>query len=141
MASCKELSAERNTSSQTVYSCALIFAKGFHLRSFPRFSFASQSAPSIFSERLPHGTGKSAAPSHHHRSEALVLSEKFPTYRHGYRADGFSHSGSAASTHAVIASPDAWLRSVFLSHIFLLLQFFQLFIRQSHHPRFTQTTS
>jgi hypothetical protein len=45
------------------------------------------------------------------KAEGSALSKRFPTYRHGYRADGFSRSGSAASAHAATASLGAWLRS------------------------------
>ena len=59
--------------------------------------------------------------------------KKVSNIRTSAKPMGSLASGQLFFARSAIASPCAWLRSAFSTHILLLLTF-QLLIRQSHHP-------
>ncbi len=122
-----------------VYNCALLREVSFHCSQLSLLSSVSQSAGSTFFEPILHEREMSKAPLHHHLSIALVLGERFPTFRHECKVCEFAHFGSAALFHFAIVFPCAWLRSAssqihtyhvsvfqfFIWHIFNSLQLFK----------------
>ena len=138
---CKGLPAGRNHHLQVVYNCALF--KNRVLAPVRLLCFLS-----VLNQHIQLLLNRFAVEDESQKLHHIIISQDGQLSQ-----KGFQHSGTSAKAVGSLDSGQSLdlvfqslffvlgCSQLFLSDIFLLLQFFQLLIRQSHHPLLTQTMS